>query len=122
LIFFISWVSYGQWKGKIGENICYAFDDARLIVQQWLIDDGNGARPNRVSMMNEAFTTVGIAKGPHSAYNTMVVVTFTVSFVDGAPGEAPRVGRTNRDGNHTVQSSDRRTEEEIISNFISLIF
>jgi len=108
------WVSYGQWKGKIGENIFFSIDDPRHIVYQWLIDDGSSNRPNRTTMMNEAFTTVGIAHGPHSQYNFMTVVTFALSFNDGGPGYVPSVGQ-NRDGKHTVQSADRKTEEATLS-------
>jgi len=108
------WVSYGQWKGKIGENIFFSIDDPRQIVYQWLIDDGSSNRPNRTTMMQDAFTTVGIAHGPHSKYNFMTVVTFAKSFVDGGPGYVPSVGQ-NRDGKHTVQSADRKTEEATLS-------
>ena len=108
------WVSYGQWKGKIGENIFFSIDDPRQIVYQWILDDGNANRPNRSTMMNEAFTVVGIAHGPHTTYNNMVVCTFAKSFVDGGRGIAPSVGQS-RDGKHTVQSADRKTEEATLS-------
>jgi len=64
--------------------------------------------------MNEAFTTVGIAHGPHKDYNSMVVVTFTLSFKDGTPGIAPSVGQS-KDGKHTVQSADRKTEQSTLT-------
>jgi len=108
------WVSYGQWKGKIGENIFFSIDDPRHIVYQWLIDDGTSNRPNRTTMMNDAFTTVGIAHGPHSKYSFMTVATFALSFTDGGPGYIPSVGQ-QRDGKHTVQSADRKTEEATLS-------
>jgi len=41
------WVRYGQWKGKVGENICYALESPYHVVQQWIIDDGNGNRTHR---------------------------------------------------------------------------
>ena len=108
------WVRYGQWKGKIGENIFFAIDDPRQIVFQWLIDDGNGNRPNRAGLMNPNFAVVGIAHGPHTEHSHMIVVTFALSFVDGGPGVVPSVGQS-RDGKHTVQSSDRKTEEATLT-------
>merc|ERR1712110_736756 len=108
------WVRYGQWKGKIGENIFFSIDDPRQIVYQWLIDDGNGNRPDRTAMLHPNFSVVGIAHGPHTEYSNMVVVTFALTFVDGGPGVMPSVGQ-NRDGKHTVQSSDRKTEESTLS-------
>lgn len=109
------WVRYGQWKGKIGENIFFSIDDPRQIVYQWVIDDGSSNRPNRTTMMNSAFTTVGIAHGPHTKYSFMTIVTFALNFVDGGPGYIPSVGQ-NRDGKHTVQSADRKTEEATLGN------
>lgn len=109
------WVSYGQWKGKIGENIFFSIDDPRQIVYQWIIDDGNANRANRATMLNDAFTVVGIAHGPHSNYNSMCVATFALSFTDGGPGFIPSVGQ-QKDGKHTVQSADRKTEEATLSS------
>jgi hypothetical protein len=50
---------YGQWKGKIGENICYALESPLHVVQQWVIDDGNGNRTHRkyVSMFSVQLDT-----------------------------------------------------------------
>lgn len=88
-------------------------DDPRQIVYQWLIDDGNGNRPNRSAMMDEAFTVVGISHGPHSSYSVMVAVTFALQFTDGGQGYVPQVGQS-RGGAHVVQSADRKTEEDTL--------
>lgn len=107
------WVRYGQWKGKIGENVCYALEDPRNVVQQWVIDDGQPNRPHLKSIMSTDFTCVGIAHGPHSAHQSICVVTFATAFIDGAPGKAPKVG-TKGGGMTTRQSVARKTEESLI--------
>eukprot|EP00011_Vannellida_sp_DIVA3-517-6-12_P007820 CAMPEP_0114616536 /NCGR_PEP_ID=MMETSP0168-20121206/6736_1 /TAXON_ID=95228 ORGANISM="Vannella sp., Strain DIVA3 517/6/12" /NCGR_SAMPLE_ID=MMETSP0168 /ASSEMBLY_ACC=CAM_ASM_000044 /LENGTH=405 /DNA_ID=CAMNT_0001827651 /DNA_START=26 /DNA_END=1239 /DNA_ORIENTATION=+ len=108
-------VRYGQWKGKVGENICFNMADPRQILYQWLIDDGNGNRPNRSSVMDAQFTTVGIAQGPHTAHGNMVVCTFALAYIEGQPGQAPAVGQKSAPGMHTIQYEDRKTEEQTLA-------
>lgn len=108
-------VRYGQWKGKVGENICFNMADPRQILYQWLIDDSNGNRPNRSSVMDPQFTTVGIAQGPHTVHGNMVVCTFALAFIEGQAGVAPQVGQKSAPGMHTIQYEDRKTEEQTLA-------
>ena len=108
---------YGQWKGKIGENLYFNLRDPKLILYQWIIDDSNGNRPNRKSIFDEQFSVVGIAQGPHIQHDFMVIVTFAASFEEGAQGVVPQVGNRSSPSSTTVQSALRKTEEEIIGLF-----
>jgi hypothetical protein len=64
--------------------------------------------------MDPEFTVVGIAHGVHSVHKNMTVVTFSLSFIEGAAGQAPVTGQSTGSGTTTRAMTQRRTEEETI--------
>ena len=110
------WVRYGQWSGKIGENIAYVLAHPTAVVLQWIIDDGNINRPHRLTLFDQQFTVVGIANGAHSMYGHMTVVEFAHNFVDGERGKAPEVGTRAAPGVTTRAATDRKTQEGVLGS------
>ena len=71
---------HGRWERQIGENIGYGPDGAREMVMQLIIDDGVKGRGHRKNIFANAFTTAGVACGPHPRYETMCVIDFSGGF------------------------------------------
>ena len=71
---------HGKWEGQIGENIGYGLNDPRLLTMQLIIDDGVPDRGHRKNTFSKAFTTAGIACGPHPHYGSMCVIDFAGGF------------------------------------------
>ena len=73
---------YGEWSGKIGENISYGRSDAREVVVQLIVDDGSPGREHRQNLFDSEFKLVGLACGQHSEYRSMCVTTFAMDYKD----------------------------------------
>ncbi len=73
---------YGRWQTAFGENISYGESQARMIVAVWIIDDGVPERGHRDNLFNADFRTAGVAFGKHTAFKSMCVVDFAVSYQD----------------------------------------
>ena len=43
---------YGEWNGKIGENIDFGSNEAMEIVISFLVDDGVSSRGHRMNLLN----------------------------------------------------------------------
>ena len=71
---------HGEWEGRIGENISYGPDEARLVVMQLIIDDGVPDRGHRKNFFSSGFKQGGVACGPHPRYGTMCVIDFAGGF------------------------------------------
>ena len=73
---------FGNWSGQIAENIDYGTSDARKIVISLLIDDGVPSRGHRLNIMNQVYTSVGVAVGTHKKYSGVCVIDFAQEFKD----------------------------------------
>jgi len=71
---------HGKWERQIGENIGYGPESARDMVMQLIIDDGVKGRGHRKNIFAKAFTTAGVACGPHPRFDTMCVIDFSGGF------------------------------------------
>ncbi|HEX2769394.1 MAG TPA: CAP domain-containing protein [Geobacteraceae bacterium] len=65
-----------DWQGKIGENICYGPEEARLVVMDLLIDDAVADRGHRKNIFTRAFGVAGVACGPHPSFVNTCVIDF----------------------------------------------
>ncbi|CAD8085449.1 unnamed protein product [Paramecium sonneborni] len=82
---------YGEWNGKIGENISYGQKNGEDVIIQLLIDDGVGSRGHRKNCFSPDFLLVGIASGDHKQYQTQCVFDFAGEFTPkGAQGQKPK--------------------------------
>jgi uncharacterized protein YkwD len=73
---------HGRWERQIGENIGYGPRSAREMVMQLIIDDGVKGRGHRKNIFAKAFTTAGVACGPHPSFDTMCVIDFSGGFME----------------------------------------
>lgn len=73
---------YGEWQVSIAENITFDDHEAKEIVFNMLIDDGNTSRGHRKNIFNEDFRFVGIACGKHTKYKHVSVINFAVDYKD----------------------------------------
>jgi uncharacterized protein YkwD len=71
---------HSSWTGRIGENIGYGPEEARLLVMQLLVDDGVRDRGHRANILHRGFATAGVACGPHPNYGSMCVIDFAGGF------------------------------------------
>ena len=75
-------VRQGDWDGLCIENIDYGNNNARRIVISMIVNDGIKTRTFRKSIFEAKFRQVGVACGPHKAYDYMCVVDYAESFRD----------------------------------------
>ncbi len=67
---------YGEWNGKIGENIDFGSNDAVEILLSLLIDDGVPSRGHRKNIFNPDYKLIGIASHPHVQEKICCVMDF----------------------------------------------
>ncbi|MEI6141410.1 MAG: CAP domain-containing protein, partial [Mariniphaga sp.] len=75
-------VRQGDWDGLCIENIDYGNNNARRIVISMIVNDGIKARTFRKSIFEPKYRQVGVACGPHQAYEYMCVVDYAEDFRD----------------------------------------
>jgi hypothetical protein len=73
---------YGQWQGKIGENIYYGSTNVRHVIVNLLVDDGIADRIHRKNLLDIDFKHVGAVIGPHSLHTSSCVMNFASEIVD----------------------------------------
>lgn len=74
---------HGTWSGRIGENIGYGPNSARLMIMELIIDDGVPDRGHRKNIFSTHFKTAGAACGSHPVYRNMCVMDFATTFKSG---------------------------------------
>src|SRR4051812_24031364 len=72
---------HGKWSGSIGENLGYGTGDARMVVMQWIVDDGVPGRGHRRNIFNSSFHRVGTSCGPHATMQTMCAADFAHQYL-----------------------------------------
>jgi len=71
---------FGQWEGRIAENINYGQLSARDTVVLLLVDEGVRDRGHRQNIFQRDFRLVGVASGAHATFGLMVVTDFAASY------------------------------------------
>lgn len=74
---------FGQWDGRIGENIFYGRVSARDAIVALIVDEGVRDRYHRYNLFEKGFRYAGAAAGPHSGYGLMFVTDFAAGFREG---------------------------------------
>jgi uncharacterized protein YkwD len=60
----------------VGETISFGPQDARTVIIDLVVDDGAPSRGHRQILLDDRFTVVGAACGPHTVYRYMCVLDF----------------------------------------------
>lgn len=71
---------HGTWKKKVAELVALGAVSGRDAVLQWLIDDGNPTRSNRLTLLDPAFRVLGVSSGYHSKHHRITVACLTTEF------------------------------------------
>ncbi|OQS00341.1 hypothetical protein THRCLA_06000 [Thraustotheca clavata] len=71
---------YGEWKGSVGELLAFGLTKPRNIVLQLLIDDGVPTRDDRLSLLDNKFTTIGIGVNQHKFQKSVCVLDLSGGF------------------------------------------
>ncbi|MBN1822649.1 MAG: CAP domain-containing protein [Prolixibacteraceae bacterium] len=71
---------YGDWSGRIAENIAYGDISPQQVVIYLLIDDGIPSRGHRKNFLDENFRLVGVSEASHPYYEKMCVMEFAGKF------------------------------------------
>ncbi len=72
---------HGIWSGIAGESICYGHQNASEVIVQLLITS-KSCDEQRENLLNPMANFVGAAAGPHTAYQTICVITFAADIKD----------------------------------------
>ncbi len=70
---------YGNWRGRIAENIDYGDSEARRIIINLIVDDGVASRGHRRNIFNPDLKVAGAAIAPHRTYCHMCVINFAAA-------------------------------------------
>jgi uncharacterized protein YkwD len=71
---------FGQWEGRIAENISYGRLSAQDTVVLLLVDEGVRDFAHRYNIFRSEFRRVGVASGAHATAGLMVVTDFAASY------------------------------------------
>jgi len=71
---------FGEWEGRIAENISYGRLSARDSVVLLLVDEGVRDFAHRYNIFQGDFRYVGVASGPHAISGLMVVTDFAAGY------------------------------------------
>ena len=78
---------YGEWMGKIAENIDFGGASGEEIIINLMIDDGNINRGHRKNIFETSFHVTGIAFAPHKKYGYCCVLNYASQFSKKVQGE-----------------------------------
>lgn len=73
-------IRQGALEGQCGESIDYGNNNARRIVISLIIDDGIKDRGHRRNIFEPKFRHIGVAFGPHKAYEYMCVIDYAEKY------------------------------------------
>lgn len=71
---------YGEWNGKIGENIDFGTKDAYGAVASLLIDDGNKGRGHRKNLLSPDFAVTGVGVSKHAEMDICIVIDYASEY------------------------------------------
>jgi uncharacterized protein YkwD len=114
----------GQFSGYIGEAISSYSESARVIVMQWLIDDGNRGRGHRKILLEKSVTVGGVTTLNHSKSGFYCVLVVAGGFNEGGapspvattPNEKGTTTTTTGAATSTVSSQAVKTETKTETN------
>ena len=71
---------FGEWEGRVAENISYGDLSAQDTVVLLLIDEGVRDFAHRYNIFQRDFRHVGVASGPHATAKLIVVTDFAAGY------------------------------------------
>ena len=71
---------YGDWIGKIGENIDFGGKTAKDIVLSLIVDDGVTNRGHRANLLSPDFVKTGVACAKHSQWEVCTVLDYASEY------------------------------------------
>ena len=71
---------YGEWMGKIGENIDFGSITGEDIIISLMVDDGNSSRGHRKNIFEQAFNYTGIACAAHQGWRHCCVLEYAEEY------------------------------------------
>lgn len=72
---------YGIWTGLAGESICYGQESAAEVIIRLLLTS-KSCEEQIENLLNTGANFVGLATGPHTAYQKICVITFAADIKD----------------------------------------
>eukprot|EP01122_Echinamoeba_exundans_P004807 TRINITY_DN15036_c0_g1_i1.p1 TRINITY_DN15036_c0_g1~~TRINITY_DN15036_c0_g1_i1.p1 ORF type:complete len:756 (+),score=213.95 TRINITY_DN15036_c0_g1_i1:314-2269(+) len=79
---------YGNFVGRLFQNVAVGNLSPRDIVISWIVDDGNATKQHRDCLFDAANTVVGISSGPHMRFARVTVVATAGSYREASAAAA----------------------------------
>eukprot|EP01012_Entosiphon_sulcatum_P064678 TRINITY_DN93506_c0_g1_i1.p1 TRINITY_DN93506_c0_g1~~TRINITY_DN93506_c0_g1_i1.p1 ORF type:complete len:327 (-),score=55.74 TRINITY_DN93506_c0_g1_i1:97-1077(-) len=73
---------YGEYNGKMAENLSYSRTSPLDIVLAWIVDDGNASRGQRKNIFEPLHLNCGVGFATHKIKRCTCVVVFTTAWED----------------------------------------
>lgn len=83
---------YGEYVGRVLQNIAICNESPADVVLGWIIDDGNKRRDHRNSIFDPSMQSIGIASGPHVCGRVIAAI-FAEGYI---PLDDPRHSQYNK--------------------------
>lgn len=71
---------YGDWMGKIGENIDFGGKTGKDVVISLIVDDGVMNRGHRSNILSKDFAKTGVACAAHSQWDACTVLDYASEY------------------------------------------
>lgn len=74
------------------ESLCFQLLSAKEVVERLIVDDGQPARGHRKNLFNKDLINCGVATGPHSSMDNVVLLEYASAILK--EGEMPSINIT----------------------------
>jgi len=95
---------YGEYSGYFGRSIEFGGENAKQVIVNLIVCDGDEDRSQRESLFNETIKYVGIATSKHIIYGNCTVILYTTKF---KPNKIFK-----KEGKKKVKKEEKKEENE----------